>query len=101
MKILTKKLLHSKLGFSLVELMVGAGLMGIVSLVMMTSVQTTQTAKKKVNQDQVIETATLKLRQVLNKIRLPDTPVDVLTCKGPVNIILWEGSSWQRGGSCR
>ncbi len=54
--------------------------MGIVSLVMMTSVQTTQTAKKKVNQDQVIETATLKLRQVLNKIRLPDTPVDVLTC---------------------
>ena len=80
MKTKIVKILNSRMGFSLAEVMVGAGLLGIVSLVMMNSLNTTQNITKKTNQDQVIESAVAQVRGVLNKIRLPDTPVGALTC---------------------
>lgn len=79
-----KTLFKNIRGFSLVELMVAGGLLGIVSLVMLTSVKTTKDATKKTQQDVTIEAATAKINSIINKVRTPGMDAGVLTCENLV-----------------
>ena len=77
-----KKILQSSFGFSLVEVMVAAGLFGVVSLVAMNSFKDATTVTKKARQDVVIESAVARLQAILNKASSPNPAIP--TCQNTI-----------------
>lgn len=77
-----KSLFKSKQGFSLVEVMVAAGLLGVVSLTAMNAFQNANKVTKKAKQDVVIEAATSRLQNILNKASSVNAGVQ--TCQNTI-----------------
>lgn len=85
-----KRMLKSNLGFSLAEVVVAAGVMGLVGLVSMNSIKTINQETSQVKKQVVINNATNRVKTILSKVREADTPAGVQTCDdvlfaGPIN----------------